>query len=232
MNFSIIIPIYKEKKNLSKLIYSLTKALKTLRNNYEIIFVDDDSRDGSINVFKDNKNKKTKFFVRTEKPRDLSRSVVYGFKKSKYENLIVMDGDLQHHPSDLKRLIKKFKKNESDILIGSRNMLNNNKVNLGLLRFYVSKFLNFITNFLFGLSLKDPMSGFFIIKKKIFMKCEKKLFLLGYKILLDIVLSSSKKVRIDEIFINFKSRDKGFSKMRLKIISQLVFFLIYKFIIR
>ena len=127
MNFSIIIPIYKEKKNLSKLIYSLTKALKTLRNNYEIIFVDDDSRDGSINVFKDNKNKKTKFFVRTEKPRDLSRSVVYGFKKSKYENLIVMDGDLQHHPSDLKRLIKKFKKNESDILIGSRNMLNNNK---------------------------------------------------------------------------------------------------------
>ena len=232
MNFSIIIPIYKEKKNLIKLLSSLTKVLNNQINKYEIIFVDDDSRDGSIEVFKKLKNKKIKFLIRKEKPRDLSKSVVYGFSKSKYENLIVMDGDLQHHPSDLKKMMYAFQKNNCDILVGSRNMINNERVNLGVLRFYVSKSLNSITNFLFSLNLKDPMSGFFIIKKKIFKKSKKKLFLLGYKILLDIILSTSNKIIIKEMFINFKNRDKGFSKMRLKIIAQLVYFLLYKFFFR
>ena len=234
MNFSIIIPIYKEKKNLTKLLLSLTKALKSQKKmiKYEIIFVDDDSQDGSIDVFKKNKNKKIRFFIRKEKPRDLSKSVVYGFTKSKYDNLIVMDGDFQHQPSDLKKMMLNFQKNSCDILVGSRNMISNDKVNLGILRFYVSRSLNSITNYLFNLNLKDPMSGFFIIKKEVFKKSKKKLFLLGYKILLDIILSSSRKIRIEEMFINFKSREKGFSKMRLKIITQLVYFLLHKFIFR
>ena len=232
MNFSIVIPIYKEKKNLTKLLLSLTKTLNNQKNKYEIIFVDDDSRDGSIDVFRKNKNKKIRFFIRKEKPRDLSKSVVYGFSKSKYDNLIVMDGDFQHQPSDLKKMIFYFQKNSCDVLVGSRNMISNDRVNLGTLRFYVSRSLNFMTNYLFNLNLKDPMSGFFIIKKKVFKKSEKKLFLLGYKILLDIILSSSRKIRIEEMFIHFKSREKGFSKMRLKIITQLVYFLLYKFVFR
>ena len=232
MNFSIVIPIYKEKKNLTKLLLSLTKFLNNQKNKYEILFVDDDSRDGSIEVLRKNKNKKIRFFIRKEKPRDLSKSVVYGFSKSKYDNLIVMDGDFQHQPSDLKKMIFYFQKNSCDVLVGSRNMISNDRVNLGTLRFYVSRSLNFMTNYLFNLNLKDPMSGFFIIKKKVFKKSEKKLFLLGYKILLDIILSSSRKIRIEEMFIHFKSREKGFSKMRLKIITQLVYFLLYKFVFR
>jgi len=232
MKYSIIIPIYKEKKNLKKLIKYLNSSLKFIKHGNEIIFVDDDSMDGSISEFKKNKKKNMRFYVRKKKPRDLSKSVVYGFKKARYENLAVMDGDLQHSPKDLLRLIKEFEKQKFDIVVGSRNLLNNNKLKLNILRFYVSKFLNFVTNFLFGLNLKDPMSGFFIIKKNIFKKCEKKLFLLGYKVLLDIILCSSRKIKIKEIYINFKSRDKGFSKMRLKIISQLSFFLLYNFFIK
>ncbi len=232
MKFSIIIPTYKEKKNLPKLIISLTKALKNQKINYEIIFIDDESNDGSYEVYNKNKTGKTRFIIRKEKPRDLSKSVVYGFKKSKYDNLIVMDGDLQHHPLDLKSMIRQFKKNDCDILIGSRNMINYKKVNLSPLRFYVSKLLNLMTNFLFGLSLKDPMSGFFIIRKNILKISEKKLLLIGYKILLDIVICSPKTVRIKEFLINFKSRDKGFSKMRLRIIFQLILFLTYRFFFR
>ena len=232
MKFSIIIPIYKEKKNLSKLILSLKKALVKHKKKYEVIFVDDDSNDGSNKIFENNKNKNIRFLIRKDKPRDLSKSVVYGFKRSRYKNLIVMDGDLQHRPSDLTKLIKKFKTTNCDIVIGSRNMKSYKKVNLSPLRFYVSKLLNLVTNFLFGLYLKDPMSGFFMLKKSIFKKIEKKLFLLGYKILLDIVISSSKKIKIKEIYINFKSREKGFSKMRIKILWQLSFFLFYKYFSR
>ena len=74
------------------------------------------------------------------------------------------------------------------------------------------------------------MSGFFIIKKDVFLRSKKNLFLKGYKILLDIILSSPYKIRFKEIYINFKSREKGFSKMRFKILFQLLLFLIFKFL--
>ena len=98
MNYSIIIPIYKEEKNISEVIKRVNKALNKRKIKYELIFVDDDSRDNSAEVFKKHKKKNMKFFKRFEKPRDLSRSVYYGFNKAKYNNFIVMDGDLQHPP--------------------------------------------------------------------------------------------------------------------------------------
>lgn len=57
-----------------------------------------------------------------------------------------------------------------------------------------------------------------------------KLVLLGYKILIDIILSYKKKLKIEEVFINFRERNKGFSKMRLKILLQLITFIIIKFL--
>ena len=229
MKFSIVIPIYKEKKNLPKLISSLKRTLVKYKNKYEIIFVDDDSNDGSDKIFKKKKSKKIRLLIRKEKPRDLSKSVVYGFNRSRNDNLIVMDGDLQHNPRDLHKLITKFKKTDCDIVIGSRKLINYERANLNPLRFIFSKLLNHLFNFLFNKKIKDPMSGFFMIKKKIFKSVEKKLILLGYKILIDIVLSSTKKLVIKEVFINFRIRDKGYSKMRLKILLQLILFLTIKY---
>ena len=74
------------------------------------------------------------------------------------------------------------------------------------------------------------MSGFFIIKKKVFLQSKKKLLLMGYKILIDIILSTPKKLKIEEIIINFKMRNQGFSKMRFKILLQLILFLIIKYL--
>lgn len=232
MKFSIIIPIYNEARNIQQTIKRLSNILNKKKIVYEILFIDDDSKDNSIEIFKKFKTKKTKLIIRKEKPRDLSRSVSFGFNKAKYKNLAVMDGDLQHTPKDLINMIKQYNTNKYEIVIGSRNMINHKKVNLNPLRFYISNLLNMITNFLFGLKLKDPMSGFFIIKKKVYVGARKNLFLKGYKILLDIILSSRTIPKIKEIFINFKVRDKGFSKMRPKILFQLIIFLLVKYIYR
>lgn len=229
MNYSIIVPIYKEEKNIAKMISKVKSELNKKKINYELIFIDDDSLDNSKKIFENNKNKNTRFFVRKDKPRDLSKSVVFGFKKSKYENLIVMDGDLQHNPKDLYKLISKFKKTNCDIVIGSRKLINYKKANLNPLRFIFSKLLNYIFNLIFDKKMIDPMSGFFLIKKSVFKNAEKKLILLGYKILIDIVLSSNKNLIIKEVIINFRIRDKGFSKMRLKILLQLILFITIKY---
>jgi len=230
MKYSIIIPVYNEANNIPIIIKKICKLLNKSRKTYEIIFVDDDSKDNSFNVFKKFKNKKTKFLKRIKKPRDLSKSVVYGFQRAKYNNFVVMDGDLQHSPEDLRKLMRLFEQKNCDIIFGSRKLISYKKNNLSPLRFYASKLLNSLTNSMFGYNFKDPMSGFFIVKKNIFLKSKNKLFLLGYKILLDIIISSSKKIKIREMYINFKSREKGFSKMRLKILLQLFLFLLIKFI--
>lgn len=229
MNYSIIVPIYKEEKNIAKMISKVKSELNKKRINYELIFIDDNSLDNSKKIFKKNKNKNTRFFIRKDKPRDLSKSVVFGFKKSKYKNLIVMDGDLQHNPKDLIKLISKFKKTNCDIVIGSRKLIDYKKANLNPLRFIFSKMLNYIFNLIFERKMIDPMSGFFLIKKSVFKNAEKNLTLLGYKILIDIVLSSNKDLNIKEVIINFRIRDKGFSKMRLKILLQLILFIAIKF---
>lgn len=229
MNYSIIVPIYKEEKNIARMISKVKSELNKKKINYELIFIDDDSLDNSKKIFENNKNKNTRFFVRKDKPRDLSKSVVFGFKKSKYKNLIVMDGDLQHNPKDLYKLISKFEKTNCDIVIGSRKLINYKKANLNPLRFIFSKLLNYIFNLIFDKKMIDPMSGFFLIKKSVFKNAEKKLILLGYKILIDIVLSSNKNLIIKEVIINFRIRDKGFSKMRLKILLQLILFITIKY---
>ena len=141
-----------------------------------------------------------------------------------------MDGDLQHSPKDIHKLIKKYKQSKCDIVIGSRKLINAKVVNLNPLRFFFSKVLNIIFNLIFQKKLIDPMSGFFLIKKKIYIDVREKLVLLGYKILIDIILSYKRKLKIEEVFINFRERNKGFSKMRLKILLQLITFIIIKFL--
>ena len=229
MNYSIIVPIFKEEKNIAKMIRKVQNELSKKKINYELIFVDDDSQDESERIFKENKNKKTRFFIRKKKPRDLSKSVIFGLKKSKFNNLIVMDGDLQHNPKDINKLIRKFEYTNCDIVIGSRRLINYKKANLNPIRFFFSKFLNQAFNNLFNQKILDPMSGFFLIKKNIVKNVKGNLVLIGYKILIDIILSSNKKLNIKEVYINFRVRDKGFSKMRLKILFQLILFIFIKY---
>ena len=100
-----------------------------------------------------------------------------------------MDGDLQHNPSDIPKLIKLLHKENLDIVIGSRNFL---KVyesrSLNFLRYYASIFIKILLNFFLGYKTNDPLSGFFCFKKNILYR--KKLFGKGYKILSDIIYSS------------------------------------------
>ena len=81
MNYSIIIPVFKEEKNIAKMIskvdYELRKKIK-----YELIFVDDDSLDGSKKIFEKHKNKKNRFFIRKEK-QETYRNRLFWFKKVK-----------------------------------------------------------------------------------------------------------------------------------------------------
>ena len=223
--YSIVIPTLNESKNILDLVNGISRFLNK-KIKYEIIIVDDNSNDGSgLILNKISRQKKNfKFFIRKEK-KDLSKSIIFGIKKTKFENLIIMDGDLQHNPKYLPILINEFQRNKLDILVATRNF--KKREGLSFVRFFISKSLIFFINLFFKKQTSDPMSGFFLIKKNIFNKSKKKLYGKGYKILFDIILSSNIK-KILDYQIKFKIRKKNKSKMNFIVIMHLILLIFSK----
>ena len=224
--FTIVIPVYNEAKNLGILITKIYKELKNIK--FELIIVDDNSNDGTSKILRKIKKKNFIYIVR-KKERDLSKSCIEGFKKASSKNIIVMDGDLQHKPADIKKFLNIFYKHKPDFVVGSRDLFKNKKHNLNLLRLFASRILILVVNSLLGNKTSDPMSGFFMFKKKIFKRSQKKLIKKGYKILLDLLYINNQMVRVIDVNINFDSRTKGKSKMNLKILFYLISMISSKF---
>ena len=222
---SIVIPVYNEEKNIKKLWIKIKSHLNLKK--YEIIYVDDDSEDNSFSILKEiNKSdKKVKYIIRKKKPRDLSKSCILGFEKSKYKNILVMDGDLQHDPKYISKLIKKYNSTSSDIIVGCRNFYSKKNTGLNGIRTLASIILNLFINSLLGNKTSDPMSGFFLFKKKILKKRKKNFYKKGYKILADIIYSNRNYIKISDLKINFKKRLYGKSKISIKILFFLIFFI-------
>ena len=225
--FTIVIPVYNEAKNLKILIPKIYKQLKN--EKFELIIVDDNSNDETLRVLKKFRRKNFHHLIRKTE-RDLSKSCILGFKKARYKNIIVMDGDLQHKPSDLKKILNVYFKYNPDIAVGTRDLFKIKKHNLNFLRLLASRILILIVNLLLGNKTSDPMSGFFVFKKKIFQKSEKKMIKKGYKILLDLLYIKNQNVEVVDVNINFDSRMKGKSKMNLKILLYLISMISKKFI--
>ena len=222
---SIVIPVYNEEKNIKKLWIKIKSHLNLKK--YEIIYVDDDSEDNSFSILKEiNKSdKKVKYIIRKKKPRDLSKSCILGFEKSKYKNILVMDGDLQHDPKYISKLIKKYNSTSSDIIVGCRDFYSKKNTGLNGIRTLASIILNLFINILLGNKTSDPMSGFFLFKKKILKKRKKNFYKKGYKILADIIYSNHNYIKISDLKINFKKRLYGKSKISIKILFFLIFFI-------
>ena len=124
-DLSIIIPIFNEKKNIELLVNDIYKKLKKI--NFEIIFVDDDSQDGSHEVLNKLKlKKKANFLIRKSIKKDLTQSCFIGIEKSKFETILIMDGDLQHDPNYINKMINILYDKNMDIVIGARNFKEKN----------------------------------------------------------------------------------------------------------
>ena len=226
MKFSIVIPVFNESKNLPILIKQIFKNLRS--KTFELIIVDDNSTDGTKYIMKKFKKRNMKYYIR-KKNRDLTKSCIFGFGKSKYDNILVMDGDLQHRPIDILKLLKVYENKKADFVIGTRKLFERKEHNLGLIRLSASRILILIVNIFLGRKTSDPMSGFFFFKKKIFINNRNKLFNKGYKILMDLIYIDNKKRLIIDVDINFDTRKKGVSKMNFKVLLYLINMIFYKF---
>ena len=223
--FSIIIPTLNEEKNLKLLVEKIFYYLK--RFNFEIIIVDDNSSDNTKSVLNYLKKRYANFtFIIRKGTPDLSQSVIEGFEKSKYESILVMDADMQHNPIYLPRMATLFFKRNKDFVVAVRDF--NKKLGINFIRKNFSKTVIAFINYIFGFKTKDPMSGFFIFKKKFYKKNKKKLFGKGFKILFDL-LYSEKILDVQDFSIKFDMRKNNASKVSLKISFLLIRVIFFKF---
>lgn len=225
---SIVIPIYKEVNNINKLWVGIRKNINIKK--FETIFIDDNSNDGSKEILEkiSKKNNKVRFYIRKNKEKDLSKSCILGFNNSNYKNILVMDGDLQHDPKYIPKLINEYNISSADIIVGCRDFFSKKNNGLNFLRTLVSIILIITINIFLGKKTSDPMAGFFLFKKKIFLKSKHKFYKKGYKILADIIYLDKNKVLVNDVKINFKKRKDGKSKINLKVLIYLIYFIFKK----
>lgn len=119
MNFSIVIPLYNEEENIELLIREINEALFNLDCSYEIILVDDGSKDNTVNIIKSiNLNNLT--LIQNSKNYGQSYSLSEGIKNAKNNLIITLDGDMQNNPHNISSLLDLYKTGSFKLIGGIR----------------------------------------------------------------------------------------------------------------
>ena len=213
---AIIVPTLNERLNIVPLLERLRTTLTGI--NYEVVFVDDDSTDGTSDAVRAiSRTTPNVRVVQRIGRRGLASACLEGMMASSAPYLAVMDGDLQHDESVLPRMWQKIRTGNYDLIIGSRNVeggsmgeFSSSRVKLSNLGLKVSRLVS-------KHDLSDPMSGFFLLTREFLDSVVRRTTGVGFKILLDLVASSPTPVRFAEVPFTFRTRQLGKSKLDINV---------------
>lgn len=220
---SVIIPTFNEKENIISTIHSILDTIpKTVP--FEIIVIDDDSPDKTWDLVNKKFSKRKNIYAirRINCTKGLSPSVIEGFSHAKGDYFLVMDADGQHDETRIPDMLKQIKSH--DIVLGSRFIPGGSVKGWSKKRVFVSKVAALLAKPLLSTKINDPMSGFFIISKHVFLKVKNHINPQGYKIMLDILFAFP-KASVVEVPYHFKTREFGSSKLGSRVIIDYLFML-------
>ena len=206
---SVIIPTYNERDNIIPLVERIHHALSN--HGYQILFIDDDSRDGTAELAKSLSPKYPVSVIVRKDKKGLASAVVDGLKHATGETIVVMDADLQHPPEVMPDLLKAIN-DGADIAIASRYIAGGGCQGWGLARRIISKTAVFLAHLLLPPTrhIKDPMSGFFMFDRRAIAGADLKPT--GYKILLEMLVLGDFH-HLAEVPYTFRTRSSGESKL-------------------
>ena len=213
---SIVVPTYKERGNVAELVRRLDLALAGIA--WEVIFVDDNSPDGTAEAVKaigaDDMRVRC---IRRVGRRGLAGACIEGMLSSASPFVAVMDADLQHDEKVLPQMLAKLESGAADLVAGSRYVSGGSAASFSQRRGTISRLATKLTHRLVGTELSDPMSGFFMMRRDRFDAIAPRLSPVGFKILLDIAATAGERLRIAEQPYQFGERFDGESKFNAQI---------------
>ncbi len=209
---SVIVPTFNERDNIRETVAQLGVALSGL--DWEVVFVDDDSTDGTLQILRSlaRADARVRYLHRIGR-RGLASAVVEGIQSTGAPYVAVMDADLQHDANLLPRMLGRLQASDFDVIVGSRYLEDGGVDNWDKKRQLMSRVATRLAQGLTRARLTDPMSGFFMAKRDAFDQAVRRLSSLGYKILLDVLMSARPALNVTEIPYVFGNRVHGESKL-------------------
>lgn len=228
-DLSIIIPTFNERDNVEQLLDLIEAALPDI--GWEAVFVDDDSTDGTADLVRRicRTDPRVRVVQRLGR-RGLSSAVVEGILSTSAPYIAVMDADLQHDEHLLGPMFEMLEDGETDLVVGSRYMREGGMGEWAESRQTISRIATALSHLVLKVPLTDPMSGFFMMRREAFDGAVRGLSNQGYKILLDLVASSTVTPRTAELPYVFRERQHGESKLDALVVLEYVNLLLDKLV--
>ncbi len=210
---SVVVPSFNERPNVAPMIAKLDAALTGIA--WEVIYVDDNSPDGTAQeVRRIAREDRRVRCIRRIGRRGLASAVIEGALSSSADYVAVIDGDLQHDETRLPVMLEALQAGGYDLAVASRYVEGGDSAGLSTRwRHMLSDGGIWLAQAFLPVRLTDPMSGFFMLPRPLFEDLARGLNGQGFKILLDLVLSSTAPLRVLEIPARFRERAAGESKM-------------------
>jgi len=228
MSLSIIIPIYNEVRQLNYTIKKLLTLKKKIQN-YELIFIDDLSNDGSYKKLITLKKKNSKIKIYKNVKKGLGSAIKLGIEKSKKKYVCLFMCDLSDDVSDIVKYYNTMINNQSlDAVFGTRFAKKSKVKNYPYFKLIINRIANNIIRLLFLSKYNDFTNAFKIYKKTVLLK----LFPIvseNFNVFLELPLKIiTRKLNYKIISINWYGRKIGVSKFKIKEVgSKYIFTLLY-----
>jgi dolichol-phosphate mannosyltransferase len=222
----IIIPTYNEKENIGKML----DALMALTFSFDVLIIDDNSKDGTAAIVKDYiKQFPDRIYIEERSGKlGLGTAYIHGFKwalKREYQYIFEMDADFSHNPNDLIRLYDACTDGKADLSIGSRYITGVNVVNWPMGRVMMSYFASMYVRIITGMTIRDTTAGFKCYSRKVLEALNfDKIKFTGYAFQIEMKFATWKLgFKIVEVPIIFTDRSEGQSKMSGGIFKEAIF---------
>jgi dolichol-phosphate mannosyltransferase len=213
---SIIVPTFNERANVLILVERLSRLLVSC--DWEIVFVDDNSPDGTAAAARAIGETDSRVrCIRRVGRRGLAGACLEGMLASQARYVAVMDADLQHDEALLVPMLDNLRGGRADLVVASRYLDGGSATGLSKQRSRVSRWSNALVRHLLGIELTDPMSGHFMIRRDTFEALAPAISSQGFKILLDMLSTAGGRLRTIELPSAFRERQHGESKLDSKI---------------
>jgi dolichol-phosphate mannosyltransferase len=225
---TVVIPCYNEAENVAPMVARLDAALAEI--GWEAVFVDDDSPDGTAGIARsiaaiDGRIR----CIRRIGRRGLASACIEGMMASSAAYVAVIDGDLQHDETILPRMLATLQAGEAEVAVGSRHVQGGEATEgFSPLRQRISGGGKALARALLPVRVEDPMSGYFMMSRPVFEELAPRLTGRGFKILLDILLSARRSLRVAEIPYVFRPRNAGASKLDTTVLLEFLALLLDK----
>lgn len=208
----VVVPTFNERNNVEILVERLALALRDV--DWEVVFVDDDSPDGTADLVRrlGQTDRRVRCLRRIGR-RGLSSASIEGLLSTSAPFVAVMDGDLQHDEALLPRMLAVLESGALDLAIASRYVGAGGAGGLSAKRQRLSRTGAALARWLTKAEIADPVSGFFMVRRDVVDLVAPRLSGVGTKILIDILASSPRPLSVAELPYEFRARHAGESKL-------------------